>query len=107
MCVFACLQAIGMLWGKAFRRLMSNKAQATPLGRIEPVRVTEEEYKRMQTVRYRKKNIGLILLLLTGVLSVYGYSMYAVKQDPLLLDELLLDENENSNTSTTANSPNR
>ena len=89
-----------MVWGKMFHRFMSdsNKSQATPLGRVETVRMTVDEYHRMQAARYRRKNVVVCLLLLAGVLSVYGYSMYAVKQDPLKLDELVL-EDKNSNTS--------
>ena len=90
-----------MLWGRAFQRLMSNSSRTpagSPLGRIETVRMTMEEYQRMQAAKYRKKNRLVSLLLLAGVLSVYGYSMYAVKQDPLNLDELLL-EDEGSNNS--------
>ena len=41
---------------------------------------------------FRKKNITVGLILLAGVLTVYGYSMYAVNQDPLKLDELSLEE---------------
>jgi hypothetical protein len=53
--------------------------------------MTEKEYMLLRR-SYRKKNIAVGLLLLTGVLSVYGYSMYAVNQDPLKLDELSLEE---------------
>ena len=76
------------------RRLGSSKAQgqAPPLGRIQPRSITEEEYKRLQWQSYRKKNLAVGSLLLAGVLAVYGYSMYAVNQDPVKLDELLLEE---------------
>ena len=82
----------GMAASRAFQQRFCSKTKATPLGRIEPRRITEEEYKRLQWQRYRSKNIAVGLLLLGGVLSVYGYSMYAVSQDPLKLDELQLEE---------------
>lgn len=63
-----------------------------PLAKIETRRITEEEYKHLQWQSYRKKNIAVGLLLLAGVLTVYGYSMYSVNQDPLKADELLLEE---------------
>ena len=58
--------------------------------------MTEAEYKQLQRLRYKNKNVAVGLLLLAGVLSVYGYSMYAVKKDSLQLDELLDDEFENN-----------
>lgn len=51
-----------------------------------------EEYERLRRQSFRKKNLAVGLLLLGGVLTVYGYSMYAVNQDPLKMDELLLEE---------------
>ena len=59
---------------------------------VKQIRITEEQYKQLQRLRYKRKNTVVGLLLLGGVLSVYGYSMYAVQQDPLQLDELLEDE---------------
>ena len=46
------------------------------------------EMNRLARMRYRRRNWLLGLGLLTGVLSIYGYSMYAVKQESLDLDEL-------------------
>ena len=48
----------------------------------------EAELNRLARMRYRRRNWLLGLGLLTGVLSIYGYSMYAVKQESLDLDEL-------------------
>lgn len=73
------------------------KPKATPLGKIETVKITEEEYKRLQWQKYKNKNIAVGLLLLGGVLTIYGYSMYAVSQDPLQLDELEGEVNSKSN----------
>lgn len=53
--------------------------------------MSREDYHRLQVARYRKKNIVVWLSLLAGVLGIYGYSMYSVQQDPLLLDEILED----------------
>lgn len=46
------------------------------------------ELNRLAMLRYRRRNWLLGLGLLTGVLSIYGYSMYAVQQESLDLDEL-------------------
>ncbi len=56
------------------------------------MKITEEQYKKMQLQRYKSKNKIVFLLLLSGVLSVYAYSMFAVQQDPLQLDELVQRE---------------
>ena len=79
-------------FSRALFRRFSSQPQATPLGKIETRKITMEEYARLRWHSYRKKNIAVGLLLLGGVLTVYGYSMYAVNQDPLKLDELLLEE---------------
>lgn len=73
---------------RALYRRFCTKTGATPLGKIETRKITAEEYKLLQLHRYRKKNIAVGVLLLAGVLSVYGYSMYAVNQDPLRVEEL-------------------
>ena len=82
---------------------MSSTGGATPLGRIgvKKVEITEEQYKMLQRQRYKSKNRIVGLLLLTGVLSVYAYSMYAVQQDPLQLDELIQSEISKESGSTT------
>lgn len=81
----------------ALRKLSSKtKPKTTPLGKIETVRITEEDYKRLQWKKYKSKNIAVGLLLLGGVLSVYGYSMYAVSQDPIQLDEIEGEVNSKS-----------
>ena len=48
----------------------------------------DAELNRLAMMRYRRRNWFLGLGLLTGVLSIYGYSMFAVKQESLDLDEL-------------------
>lgn len=80
-------------------RRLSSKPEATPLGKIEPRRITEKEYQQIRWQSYRKKNLAVGLVLLAGVLTVYGYSMYAVNQDPLKLDDLSLDEEIRSSKS--------
>ena len=57
-------------------------------------RLAENEVKRIMLARYRRRNGILGLCLLGGVLSVYGYSMFAVKQEHLDLDDIV-DPNEN------------
>ena len=79
---------------KAVYRSLSSKPETTPLGQIgvKRIRITEEQYKLLQRQRYKRRNRTVGLLLLAGVLSVYAYSMYAVQQDPLQLDELIQDK---------------
>ena len=48
----------------------------------------DAELNRLAMLRYRRRNWLLGLGLLTGVLSIYGYSMFAVQQESLDLDEL-------------------
>lgn len=48
----------------------------------------DAELNRLALMRYRRRNWILGLGLLAGVLGIYGYSMYAVKQESLDLDEL-------------------
>ena len=86
-----------MSFSAYLRKLSSKSSKATPLGKIETLKITEEEYKRLQWKKYRSKNIGVGLLLLGGVLTIYGYSMFAVSQDPLQLDELEGEVNSKSN----------
>ena len=52
------------------------------------VNLVDAELNRLAMMRYRRRNWLLGLGLLTGVLSIYGYSMYAVKQESLDLDDL-------------------
>lgn len=76
-----------------YRRFTSKNAtsQTTPPKTDEPrtIRLSEKDYTRMKLLQFRKKNTLVGLLLLTGVLSVYFYSMYAVNQEPL--DDILDD----------------
>ena len=48
----------------------------------------DAELNRLALLRYRRRNLFLGLGLLAGVLGIYGYSMYAVKQESLDLDDL-------------------
>ena len=48
----------------------------------------EAELNRLARMRYRRRNWLVGFGLLAGVLGIYGYSMYAVKQESLDLDEL-------------------
>lgn len=89
--MYSCLALQLRSWYEPLLRRSSSKTQATPLGKIEPHRITVEEYQRIQWQGYRKKNLAVGLLLLAGVLTVYGYSIYAVNQDPLKIDDLSLD----------------
>ncbi len=57
-------------------------------------RIVETEVKRIILSRYRRRNAIVGLCLLGGVLSVYGYSMFAVRQESLNLDDIV-DPNEN------------
>lgn len=57
-------------------------------------RLTETEMKRLLMSRYRKRNAIVGLCLLGGVLSAFGYSMFAVRQETLSLDDLV-DPNAN------------
>ena len=50
--------------------------------------VLEAKLNRLALMRYRKRNWFVGLSLIAGVLGIYGYSMYAVKQESLDLDEL-------------------
>ena len=57
-------------------------------------RLTETEMKRLLMSRYRKRNALVGLCLLGGVLTAFGYSMFAVRQETLNLDEIV-DPNAN------------
>ena len=46
------------------------------------------ELNRLAMMRYRRRNWLLGLGLLTGVMSIFGYSIFAVRQESLDLDEL-------------------
>ena len=59
----------------------------------------DTELNRLAMLRYRRRNWLVGLGLLAGVLSIYGYSMYAVKQESLDLDEL--DEQVRKDSSVT------
>lgn len=100
MCAY--LKALAALHGKAFHRHLCSKTQATPLGKVEIIRITQEDYRRLQRLQHKKRNAVVGFLLVAGVLTFYGYSMYAVKQDPLQLDELLEDNMEKSNSSSSS-----
>ena len=58
----------------------------------------DAELNRLSLMRYRRRNWIVGLSLLAGVLGIYGYSMYAVKQESLDLDEL--DEPVGQDSST-------
>ena len=62
--------------------------------------ILEAELNRLALMRYRRRNFFLGLGLLTGVLSIYGYSMYAVRQESLDLDDLDLDKPIGQGSST-------
>ena len=59
----------------------------------------EAELNRLALMRYRRRNWLLGFGLLAGVLGIYGYSMYAVKQESLDLDELDKPVGQESSTS--------
>ena len=48
----------------------------------------EAELNRLARMRYRRRNLLVGFGLLAGVLGIYGYSMFAVQQESLDLDEL-------------------
>ena len=48
----------------------------------------EAELNRVARMRYQRRNWIVGFGLLAGVLGIYGYSMYAIKQESLDLDEL-------------------
>ena len=63
-------------------------------------RLSEIEVKRFLLSRYRKRNTIVGLSLLGGVLGIYAYSMLAVRQETLDLDELIDPNKDVSNNPT-------
>ena len=55
------------------------------------VEITQKDYTKMILLKNRKKNAAVGLSILTMVITIYFYSMYAVNQDPL---EKMLEEAE-------------
>ena len=60
-------------------------------------RLTETEVKRLMLSRFRRRNTIVGLSLLGSVLGIYAYSMLAVKQENLDLDELIDPNKDISN----------
>lgn len=60
-------------------------------------RLSEAEVKRLMLARYKRRNTLVGLGLLAGVLGVYAYSMLAVRQENLDLDELIDPNKDISN----------
>ena len=60
--------------------------------------LSDAELNRLLRMRYRRRNWIVGLSLFAGVLGIYGYSMYAVKQESLDLDELDKPVGQDSNT---------
>jgi len=50
-------------------------------------RLTESDLKWLAMRRYRRRNVITGLTILAGVLGVYTYSMWAVKQEDFLDEE--------------------
>lgn len=50
-------------------------------------RLTESDLKWLAMQRYRRRNVITGLSILAGVLGVYTYSMWAVKQEDFLDEE--------------------
>ena len=63
-------------------------------------RLSEIEVKRFLLSRYRRRNTIVGLSLLGGVLGIYAYSMLAVRQETLDLDELIDPNKDVSNNPT-------
>lgn len=74
---------------------MSANGQAPPPELMR--RLSEAEVKRLVMSRYRRRNTIVGLSLLGSVLGVYAYSMLAVKQENLDLDELVDPNKDVSN----------
>ena len=55
------------------------------------VEITQKDYTKMILLKNRKKNAAVGFSILTMVIAIYFYSMYAVNQDPL---EKMLEEAE-------------
>ena len=64
-------------------------------------RLPEQEIKRLLMRKYQKRNILVGLGLTAGVLGIYFYSMFAVKQENFLDKEF--DEPITSNKNQTSN----
>ena len=77
---------------KPERLIISTMSQASDpkssAAAIQQRAFQEAELNRLALMRYRRRNWLLGLGLLAGVLGIYGYSICAVKQESLDLDEL-------------------
>ena len=67
---------------------LSGMPKKSPFQQELPKRVlSDAEINRIILKRYRKRNALMGLALLSGVIGVYAYSMYAVKQEKFLDEE--------------------
>ena len=67
-------------------------------------RLTDSDLKWLAMRRYRKKNTIVGLSILAGVLGVYAYSMWAVKQEDFLDEDFNIPGPSSSPSSRTSRS---